>query len=94
MTETKFRVVADHDRSVAEFISQGEHLYEKQRVIVRDIATRHNLDRAKVMDDFRRRFEDLAHEEMETLRRFDHRARKELDEAKAQLEALERLRGE
>lgn len=86
--------VVEQDRTVAEFVHQGEHLYEKQRAVVRDLVTRHNLERAKMVDDYRRRLDDLIFEESEVLRRLDNRNAKELAEAQSLLDALERLRGE
>lgn len=86
------------DRAVAigsaeSFLATGEKLLEVQRKKIQDLESKHEIDRVKLIDDYRVRLRDLEHQASEALRSFDIAHQAAHADAKRILDALVAMRG-
>jgi len=79
---------------VKAFMEKSAGMYERQRKILLDLEAGYDASRAKIVDDYRRRMDDLQHEAVEAVRSLDATQHKTIGEAKQILQALGRMRGE
>lgn len=74
------------------FMTSGEKMLELQRSKISTARSRYELERARMVDDYRTRIEALEHEGGESLRQLDIAHEKELGEAEHLIEVLTAMR--
>lgn len=78
--------------NIANFMANAARLYGDQRAKIRDLESAHMLERAKLVDDYRRRMADLEYEAIEAVRKLDQQQLGIIAEAKQVLAKLGNMR--
>lgn len=78
---------------VENFMAIGEKMHDAQRLKIQALESAYEIDRVKLIDDYRVRLRNLEHEAGEALRGFDLAHQAALADAKRILDALTAMRG-
>jgi hypothetical protein len=75
-------------------VNETGELFEKCRLAIRDMESEYAAARTALIDQSRRRFEDMQAAATEQLRALDGRYKRQIEKARQSLVAIARLRGE
>jgi hypothetical protein len=78
--------------ALRQFQDASQRLYERQRKAVAEAESAHTLAKAKLLDDFHGRLENLRHEAREAVRRLDADHEAKMQAGQRILAALDELR--
>lgn len=86
-------VVSRESTEAERFLATGERLLDVQRRKIQELESKHEIDRVKLIDDYRVQMLNLEHEANEALRSFDMAHDTALADGKRILDALLAMRG-